>query len=329
MPKVSNSIEKKSRSKDDSVWKEAIDDYLKHCLKFFFPYIHDEVDWAKGYETLNNELAEITQDSEVGPRRADSLIKVFLLDGTENWLLIHIEVQGYKDPAFAERMHIYNFLIYHKYRREVESLAILTDNDKNYRPSSYQRGRWKSKVNVSFDVVKLKDYEQRWEELERDPNPFAIVVMAHLKAQQLKGPGKSVELKEAKLHLARLLFQRGYSREDVIKLYRFIDWIMRLPKSLQASFREEIREYNEEVKMPILSDFELIALKKGRQEGRQEAMLDIALTLLTQRFGTLSAGIEQQIKSLSLAQLGQLSKALLTLADKTALESWLQKKTGA
>ncbi len=328
----------KPRSQDDSVWKEAIDDFLQDCIIFFFFYIHKDIDWTRKHETLDNELAEITQDSEAGSRRVDKLIKVFLKSGLEKWLLIHIEVQGYKDTTFAERMYLYNQMIYLKYKRDVESLAILTDNNTDAAPTSFTRGSWKTKDHFEFDAIKLATFKT-WEELENDPNPFALVVLAHLKTQALKG--RPIELKEAKIQLARLLFQRGYSREDVIKLYRFIDWIMRLPKSFQEAFKAEVRKYSQEVNMPILTDIEIDALKKGRREGKQEGLLEgkqvgllegmrvLLFKMLNQRFGMLQPKVVNQINNLTVSQLEALSEALLNFKTKSDLTNWLKSNTSA
>jgi hypothetical protein len=38
-----------------------------------------------------------------------------------------------------------------------------------------------SRVSFTFPIVKLLDYRARWQDLERSTNPFATVVMAHLK----------------------------------------------------------------------------------------------------------------------------------------------------
>ena len=65
------------------------------------------------------------------------------------------------------------------------------------------------RMYIVFPMVKLLDYLPRWAELEADPNPFAIVVMAHLKAQQLQQPQ---ERREWKVRLVRMLCQRGYDR---------------------------------------------------------------------------------------------------------------------
>jgi hypothetical protein len=44
--------------------------------------------------TANKELQQITASSETKKRFADKLYRVWLLDGQEVWILIHIEVQS-------------------------------------------------------------------------------------------------------------------------------------------------------------------------------------------------------------------------------------------
>ncbi len=78
----------------DSPWKEAVEVYFEAFMLFFFPDIHAEIDWSMGYEFLDKELEKIVRDAETGRRHADKLVKVFLPDGKETWLIIHIEIQG-------------------------------------------------------------------------------------------------------------------------------------------------------------------------------------------------------------------------------------------
>ena len=41
-------------------------------------------------------------------------------------------------------------------------------------------------VRLEFPVVKLLDYAPQWPALEADPNPFATVVLAHLKTLETR-----------------------------------------------------------------------------------------------------------------------------------------------
>ena len=57
---------------------------------------------------LDKELQPIVRQAEHGRRYVDKLVKVWLKDGEERWLLIHIEVQTRKEGEFPERMYVYN-----------------------------------------------------------------------------------------------------------------------------------------------------------------------------------------------------------------------------
>lgn len=49
----------------DSPWKEAIERFFKPFLLFFFPQVHNEIDWSKGYEFLDKELQKIMRDAKL------------------------------------------------------------------------------------------------------------------------------------------------------------------------------------------------------------------------------------------------------------------------
>ncbi|MCP4752843.1 MAG: cytosolic protein, partial [Proteobacteria bacterium] len=162
--------------------------------------------------SLDKEFEKIERDAALGKRIVDKLMKVFLKNGAEAWLLIHIEIQGYYDTNFKTRMYVYNYRIFDRHNVEVVSLAVLSDDNPNYRPSEYRSERWGCKLHFQFPMVKVLDYGKDWKKLERDPNPFAMVVMAHLKAQEVKD---GQERKRWKLHLIRLLYERGYEKKDI------------------------------------------------------------------------------------------------------------------
>ena len=71
-------MENKNKSQYDSPWKEALDIYFPEFMEFFFPNAYQEIDWNKGYETLDKELQKVVQDANLGKRLADKLVKVWL-----------------------------------------------------------------------------------------------------------------------------------------------------------------------------------------------------------------------------------------------------------
>lgn len=54
--------------------------------------IHNDIDWSHGYELLNKELQQIVPRASRGRRYVDLLVKVWRKDGTDAWVLIHVEV---------------------------------------------------------------------------------------------------------------------------------------------------------------------------------------------------------------------------------------------
>ena len=105
----------------------------------------------------------------------------WLRDGSECWLLIHVEIQGTYEKMFPERMFRYNVAAYGVYNQEVVSLAVLCDDNRRWRPDHFEASVLGCKVRLDFLTVKLLDYRDREEELERAANPFAAVVLAQLK----------------------------------------------------------------------------------------------------------------------------------------------------
>jgi hypothetical protein len=91
----------------DSPWKEALDIFFEPFMQLFFPQAHAEIDWARGWESLDKELQKIAPEAETGRRYVDKLVKVWLKNGVEQWLLIHIEVQMTDEAGFPQRIYVY------------------------------------------------------------------------------------------------------------------------------------------------------------------------------------------------------------------------------
>ena len=128
------------RADHDSPWKMALESYFEEFLGLLFPAINEQVDWSKGYSFLDTELQQITPDADSGRRHADKLIKVYAKDGSETWVLIHVEVQGEPEEAFAERMFTYQYRLRDRYNMDVVSLAVLADTRKSFRPTTFRYG---------------------------------------------------------------------------------------------------------------------------------------------------------------------------------------------
>jgi hypothetical protein len=302
----------------DSPWKEGLEEYFPEFMAFFFPEIEQDIDWGQGITFLDTELQQVVRDAELGRRWADKLVQVWRKDGQETWVLCHIEIQNQKEEGFALRMLVYNYRLRDRYNIPVVSLAVLSDENAEWRPTLYESSLWGCGLTFWFPVVKLLDYGDSWQLLEESNNPFSTIVMAHLKTQATRN--NPVERKEWKLRLTRRLYERGYDRQNILNLYRFIDWLLILPDDLADEVEIEITRYEQEGTMPYVTRIERRAEARGLVNGERT----MAIRLLNRKFGALSEPALKLLHGLSPLQVEQLGDELLgweTIAD---LERWLE-----
>jgi hypothetical protein len=308
------------RADYDGAWKEGVEQYFEAFLAFFFPEIQAEIDWERGYEFLDQELQQLMRESEIGKQFVDKLIKVWLKDGKETWLLIHLEIQSQVDTNFTKRMFSYHYRIFDRYNQEVVSLAILGDNQANWRPQEYSYGRWGCRLSLQFPIVKLLDYESRWSELEQSDSPFAVLVMAHLRTQATTQDlaGRL----QWKLSLIKRMYEVGYSRDKILQIFRLLDRLMTLPPDLDLNFKAEFERFEAEQKMTYMTSIERI----GRAQTLQESIAEV----LEARFNHVpSELIEQLNKIYELDRLKQLLKqASITGSISEFQQQLSQENTG-
>lgn len=297
------------RNDFDSPWKEALEHRFPEFLMLLFPDIHAQIDWSCDQEFLDKELQQVVQDSELGRRYADKLVKVWALDGSEAWVLIHVEVQGEVEKAFAQRMYVYHYRLYDRYQVDVVSLGVLADSNGHFRPSGFQWERWGCKIQFYFPIVKLLDWEQRWNELEASDNLFALVVMAQLKA---KNSRDSRERRDWKFYLIRLMYERGCSRAVILEFFRIIDWMIQLPEILEREFLDSVYQLEEVKKMPYVTSAERFGIEKGMQRGE----VAVLLRQIERKYGAaVQTEYRQQVEQADAETLLQWSEKLL-VAEK-------------
>jgi hypothetical protein len=298
----------------DETWKEAIGDYFDSFLLFFYPEVYQQVDWSKTPISLDKELEQITASADSKTRHADKLFQVWLLDNQEIWILVHVEVQSQYDKKFKQRMFIYNYRAFDLYQKPVISLAILGDEQKNWRTNSYQYGLGSSQLIFNFSTVKLLDYQ--WEDLEQNNNIFAIVVMAHLKT---KATNSNLSAREQwKWNLTRLLYEKGYNRKQITDLYKVIDAMMALSEELQLSFEEKLATYQEQRKMPLLTNIERRTIEKTEKKTRKQDIIK----LLQVRFSNTPEILVENINKID--DISLLEQFLVSTISVSSLEEFAQ-----
>ncbi len=277
------------RNKYDSAWKKVIRELFSDFLEFFYPEIHSAIDFSKEVTFLDKELQEILGGSNLGGRVADVLVKVHLKNNETAYIciIIHIEVQGTSKKDFMERMFIY---YYRSFDKEVDkkipviSLAMLTDDNENFREDTYQFGFLGFEIKMKVPMVKILDYklkEEYRQKLETSSNPMAMIARAQLKSLEVKGADSEKRFEVTK-QLIRQCAEHGYSKEKIRSIMQFFGWAIRLPDRFRERINHEILKIQKETKMEYIplwerdSHEEGIRIgekrgeKRGRQKGRQE-----------------------------------------------------------
>jgi hypothetical protein len=263
----------------DETWKEAMEQWFEPFVAFFFPDVHRDIDWSRGWEWLDTELRQVTPDTELGGRRADKLVKVWRRDGGETWLLIHLEVQSQYEADFPRRMFVYHYRIFDKYNRQVVSLAVLGDDRLGWRPDRFGYDLWGCELSFRFPLVKLLDLAAQRPTLETSADPIATMVLAHLAT--LEKPEDEGSQLARKRQVMRGLYDRGMTKEMAWKLLRLVNWMMTLPEALEPLFRQEHEQWLKEKQMPYVTPF----FSDIREEGLREGLLEAIELGLKLRFG--------------------------------------------
>ena len=173
-------------------------------------------------------------------------------------------------------------------------------------------------------LIKVHDWEARWADLEVSENVFALVVMAQIKAKRLDD---GEERQRAKVGLIRLLYERGYSRTQIQRLFHIIDWMIQLPRGLERGFLEVVYAIEEEKQMPYINTAERLGMEKGLEQGMEKGLeqghhLGVADTLrklIAVKFGELPTWADERLNQASDEQLDEWVVKILSSESLEAL----------
>ena len=291
----------RSSSEDhDSPWKGALEVFFRPFMEFLYPQVGALIDWEKPVEFLDKELQKITRSAKNSRRYADKLVKVQFLNGSEQWILIHIEVQGAPETDFAERMFIYYYRIRDRYQKPVVSLAVLTDTRPDFRPNHYSNEIAGCSLRFEFATVKLLDWQDKTDELLHDENPFGLLIAAQLTAKLIKDGKNRVD---NLIGYYRLAAQKKLPRELVMQLVVFLEWIVALPEDLTPYYNEQLEHLEEDNKMTYISIIERQGIEQGIGQGRISTLQNTLQKLLQLKFGEPAAEYEQRLLQAQEAEL--------------------------
>lgn len=249
----------------DALWKGIIEEFFEFFLRYFYPEFIHLIDFEQGFEFLDKELAEIQIKSKDNRRYVDVLVKVFLLDGSEEWVLFHIEVQGQDDPNFQERMFIYFYRIFDKYRKQVAALAILTGDEASH-PEKYETSFLNTKLTYEYATYKLR--EKTLADFQDKENPVSIIMEVAWQALNRNQLDDS-KLYDFKINLIRRLKALNYDSKRIRLLLNFIKRYTNFENSeISLKFENESHTiFNKKITMGLEEAILTDAIMQGKEQG--------------------------------------------------------------
>ncbi len=303
--------------RDDTLWKGILEDLFDDFLRFFYLNADDIFDMSRGFDFLDKELEDLfPQTDEEHVRYVDKLIKVWLKNGREEWILVHIEVQGKSEKAFSERMFTYYYRIRDKYQRKITAWAILTDKNKSFCPSSFQESFLGTSTLYQFNIYKV--ILQNEAALRLSNNPFSIVVLTVLLALK-KSKSNELELIDLKMDLVKHFIQKSITKEKIRALMNFLKHYVRFNSENTLIFEQKLEHFTGKTYPMGIEQFllhraetkgEKKGERKGEKRGDEKRLLDV---IRNARLNGLNLDMIANIVNLPVEQ-------VRTILDKIGIE---------
>jgi hypothetical protein len=271
----------------DQLWKLAIENHWDDFIRFFFPKWSFNVDFSRQPDFLDKELQRLRVRSRSKNRAVDVLMRVYMLDGTDQTVLVHIEVQAYMDDKFGQRMFQYYYRIYDKYGEVIEAIALLVDDNAHFRPSSFTQKFGDTEIIYKFPIFKLLDNPPPYSEV----NIFGYVLETAwhgLKINKLKNEN----LGELKWNLIRSMLNKGVAKIKIISLLDFISAYLPFEKPEENdNFDREILGFlneSKEEKMTITEFRMKLVREQGIEQGIEQNLADNIISVFEKGYSAES-----------------------------------------
>jgi len=120
------------------------------------------------------------------------------------------------------------------------------------------------------------------------------------------------------------LYEAKFERQDILDLFRLIDWLMPLPEALEIDFRRNLAQFERQKNMPFITSIERLGREEGRVEGRVEGRTEgvrqALLEVFPSRFGEVPPELQQRLEATSdPAQLQRWHRLAITIPSANAL----------
>ncbi|WP_293942678.1 MULTISPECIES: hypothetical protein [unclassified Sphingobacterium] len=265
-------MSKSSSRVDDQLWKSILEQTFAHFLEFFFEDAASIFDLSKPFDYLDKEFESLfpPEPNGKGVRFVDKLVKVYLKEGGEQFVLCHIEVQSSRGKGdLAERMFRYYYKISDKYQVPISAIAILTDDSRTYHPSAYIKEFMGTILHYRFSSYKVLHQDEV--ALRSNSNPFSVVVLTTLLAITNKNISDD-KLKDIKHDLYEQMMSRKMDKKTRQGLYDFLTYYVSFQK--QENFYIFEKEVENKLGRSNIMGTQEYLLDKAEKQGIEKGRLE-------------------------------------------------------
>lgn len=259
----------------DARWKIFLEQFAEQVILKFFPNLAAERDFKKPIIFLDKEFQKIFADWEKkGWTLGDKLMEVPIKSGRKKLVLIHFDIHRSHDTFFKELMWRRGYRIMDRHPNcDFTAIAIYIGNHVPPKPDQYIYEFEGTKFIYKFNICIVKNQNEK--ELLSSKNPLDIALLAMYYI--IKSQKDYNLLSSYKIGLARLCFEKGYTRQEIQKLLIFVNYTIALPKKEEELFKNEMvsimEKYNRPLKetRPIATrTMEIIFFGKTQEERDEE-----------------------------------------------------------
>lgn len=262
---------------NDLLWKGVLEDVFEDFLSFLYPDAAELFDFDRGFEFLDKELEQVfpPEGGEYAPKLVDMLVKVHTKGGKEEWILVHVEVQGRYHKDFSKRMFTYYYRILDKYDKPVTAVAVFTEANTLLRSDRFELEYLGTRLGYTFNTYKIAEEDEGT--LLASDNIFALVVLAARSAFKQDIGMTKTERDQQLLKFKTLLLKRLYSKEfegkKVNALMNFLRYYVRFEtEDSHTQFEQKIKTITKNTTMGIEELLLEIATSEGIQKGIKQGL---------------------------------------------------------
>lgn len=265
----------------DELWKGILENTFEDFLRFINPDVDTVLDLQRGIVFLDKELDLAFGNNKPSPKIVDKLARVYTIDGKEEYILVHVEVQDQYREDFSRRMFEYYYRIFDQYHKPITAYAIFLEDNVIERPDYFEQNCLGTSLHYKYNTYKIAN--QSYDELIEDNNPFALAVLTAKSALML-GNIKDEDERDRRLFgykrkLLRLLVSRKMPRKKIEALLYFLRfYIVFENNDFNTKFDNEVKSLTNSnnismgIEEQLLEIWKRDATELGLQEGLEKGL---------------------------------------------------------